>query len=257
MRYVPCAAVLILASSVLTTSAHACGITVEVYRGHGTLQGGAPYSGLAGSFVADEVMFATATGYNWHPFGLSHFGARITGTLHVAATGTYRFTLDSDNGSLLYIDDRGVVLDNGGRHEAQTVSGDVSLSAGRHFFQIQFYEDYGGQSGVDLLLPPGVTYGKEPVIAKIQDERIAEHVPYKSSPPLLESGAYPITWSLVDPPHEAMSINSQTGIVSWNDPILRSEPYSVTVRAANGCGGSCRARTRCASDFRRTTARRG
>lgn len=237
-RYVPCAAVLIVASSMLTTSVHACGISVEVYRGHGTLQGGAPYSGLAGSLVADEVMFATATGYNWHPFGLSHFGARIAGTLHVAATGTYRFTLDSDNGSLLYIDDRGVVLDNGGRHEAQTVSSNVSLSAGRHFFQIQFYEDYGGKSGVDLLLPPGVTYGKEPIISKIQDERIAEHVLYKSSPPVLESGAYPVTWSLVDPPHEAMSINSQTGVVSWSDPILRPEPYRVTVRAENGCGNS-------------------
>jgi len=235
MRYTPCAGVLFAVISMLTTSVHACGITVEVYRGHETLWGGTPYSDPAGSFSADEVMFATNTGYNWHPYGLEHFGARITGTLRVAANGTYEFTLDSDNGSLLLIN--GIrVVDNGGRHGPQRVSGETFLSSGRHFFQIQFYNDYVGESGVDLLLPPGVAYGREPVISQIADERVAEHVPYRSSPPVLESGAYPVTWSLVDPPHETMSIDPQTGVVSWNDPILRPEPYRVTVLAANLCG---------------------
>lgn len=235
MRCVSCAVVLIAGSLMLTASVHACGITVEIYRGHSTDWGGTPYTDPAGSFSADDILFATNTGYNWHPYKLENFGARITGTLHVEADGTCSFTLDSDNGSLLLIDGLQVV-DNGGRHEAQRVSGETFLSAGRHFFQVQFYNDYVGKSGVDLLLPPGVTYGKEPVISRIQDQRVAEHVPYKSSAPVLESGASPVTWSLVEPPHKAVTIDPKTGIVSWKDPILRSEAYQITVRAENECG---------------------
>jgi len=102
-------------------------------------------------------MFATNTGYAWHPFALSDFGAEMTGYLLVASDATYTFTLNSDDGSLLFIDGS-LVVDNGGPHPPQTAFNSVSLTAGLHPFTVQFFEDFGGPSGVDLILPEGVRY---------------------------------------------------------------------------------------------------
>lgn len=141
----------------LAFSLEAKAINVDVYSGHGTAGGGAPYSGLVGSFISSDVLFATSTGYAWHPFGLSDFGADITGFLSVAAAGTYDFTLDSDDGSMLNIDGS-LVVDNGGAYSPGTWTDSATLMAGTHTFEVQFYEDFGGPSGVDLYLPTGVTY---------------------------------------------------------------------------------------------------
>jgi hypothetical protein len=126
--------------------------------------GGAPYSNPAGSFFSSDVLFATNTGYNWHPFGLISFGALITGYLSVGSTGSFEFTLNSDDGSMLYIDGT-LVVNNGYErgHSPLTVSNSASLLAGIHPFKIEFFEDFGGPSGVDLYLPPGVTYVPEPL----------------------------------------------------------------------------------------------
>jgi len=132
-------------------------INVHVYSGFNPSGGGAPYSGLVGSFNVSGVTFASDFGYSWHPFGLSDFGADIFGALSVPVAGTYTFTLDSDDGSLLFID--GVlVVDNGNGHSPTTISGTATLSAGTHPFEIQFFECCSGPSGVDLILPPGVSY---------------------------------------------------------------------------------------------------
>jgi len=134
-------------------------LTVKVYFGFQQSGGGAPYSSplVFGTLAPSDVLFGTATGFNWHPFGLLDFGADITGALAVSADGTYTFTLDSDDGSLLFID--GVlVVDNGNTHGPTAISGTATLSAGTHPFEIQFFECCGGPSGVDLILPQGVSY---------------------------------------------------------------------------------------------------
>lgn len=133
------------------------GLVVHVYRGFNASGGGAPYSNKVGSILASRVTFASDTGYNWHPFGLSEFGAEILGGIKVAKQGTYTFTLNSDDGSLLLIDDT-VVLNNGGVHAPGTSSASVDLSEGPHELAIQFFECCGGPSGVDLTLPTGVAY---------------------------------------------------------------------------------------------------
>lgn len=135
----------------------AMGLTVDIYSGHTTTGGGAPYSGFVGSFYSPDIMFATNTGYAWHPFGLSDFGAEITGFLNVASAGNYLFSLNSDDGSMLYIDGS-LVVNNGGPHGPQTISNSTFLSAGSYAFRVEFFEDFGGPSGVDLYLPRGVTY---------------------------------------------------------------------------------------------------
>lgn len=138
---------------------HAASVNVDIYSGFTTTGGGAPFSGLVGSFTADDVLFATNTGYAWHPFGLGSFGADISGILGVVADGTYTFTLNSDDGSRLFIDGS-LAVDNGGAHSPFIVSDSVFLTAGSHPFEVQFFEDFGGPSGVDLSLPSGVTYGR-------------------------------------------------------------------------------------------------
>jgi hypothetical protein len=135
----------------------ATALQVNIYSGHGTSDGGGPYSGLVGSFASADIMFATNTGYAWHPYGLGDFGADILGNIVVASNGSYIFSLSSDDGSMLYIDGS-LVIDNGDAHSPLFTSGSVSLSAGIHPIQVQFYEDFGGPSGVDLYLPSGVTY---------------------------------------------------------------------------------------------------
>ncbi|HET6489627.1 MAG TPA: PA14 domain-containing protein [Syntrophales bacterium] len=145
-------------------------IQIDIYSGYSTCHdtvncwGGAPYSGYAGSLYSPDVLFATNTGYDWHPFGLKSFGALVTGYLNVDGNGSFAFTLNSDDGSMLYIDGSLVVnngYDNG--HDPRKVSGSASLLAGIHAFRIEFFEDFGGQSGLDLYLPPGVTYVPEPL----------------------------------------------------------------------------------------------
>jgi len=151
-------------------AAEAEAIQVDIYRNYqtctnnNTCLGGAPYSNYVGSIFSSDVLFATSTGYNWHPFNLISFGALIQGYLSVASAGSFQFTLNSDDGSMLYIDGKLIVnngIDNG--HPPRTVSSSASLSPGLHPFRIEFFEDFRGESGVDLYLPPGVTYVPEPL----------------------------------------------------------------------------------------------
>jgi hypothetical protein len=163
---------LLVAAILLVAVAEAGAIQIDIYRNYTdpgdktgvNSWGGAPYWNPAGSFFSSDVLFASNTGYNWHPFDLISFGSEITGYLNVASVGDFLFTLDSDDGSMLYIDGALVVNNGYDRgHDPRTVSGLASLSAGTHPFKIEFFEDFVGKSGVDLFLPPGVTYVPEPL----------------------------------------------------------------------------------------------
>jgi hypothetical protein len=133
-------------------------VDVNIYSTIADSPTGITYSNFVGAFSVNEIQFASATGYNWHPFGLTtNFGAYITGTLAVESPGTYSFTLNSDAGSRLFIDNV-MVVDNGGNHGPMTVTSSKLLSAGIHPFELQFKETGGGESGVDLNLPEGVRF---------------------------------------------------------------------------------------------------
>ena len=136
-------------------------VTVNIYSSANCtgLCDGVPYSGLVGTFNANDILFGSRTGFNWHPFGLGAFSADITGALAVESNGAYQFTLTSDDGSSLYIDGK-LVVNNGGTHAPSGItSAPVTLSAGSHSFEVNFFENGGGESGLDLALPAGVTYG--------------------------------------------------------------------------------------------------
>jgi len=73
------------------------------------------------------------------------FGFQYTAYIEVPESGTYTFSTSSDDGSRLYIDDQ-LVVNNDGEHAEQTVSGDTSLSAGRHNITVTYFENQGDQA---------------------------------------------------------------------------------------------------------------
>lgn len=132
-------------------------VTTDIFAGFIPAGDGTPFSGFVGTLSTPGITFATDNGYAWHPFGLGSFGAHSYGTLSVAATGVHTFVLDSDDGSKLFIDGF-LVIDNGGAHGPFAVSGSVFLTAGLHTLDVNFWEDFGGPSGVDLHLAPGTMF---------------------------------------------------------------------------------------------------
>ncbi len=74
-----------------------------------------------------------------------YFGYDFTSYLLIDESGPYRFTLSSDDGSVLYID--GVkVVDNDGSHSGTIKYGFIGLEKGYHHLQLHYFEDYSGQS---------------------------------------------------------------------------------------------------------------
>lgn len=70
-------------------------------------------------------------------------------------------------------------------------------------------------------------------IADIPDAKIPVDKPYTGPTPTLVQGQPPVTWSLVTGP-SGMTIDTQTGVVTWASPTLEGSPHTVTIRASNG-----------------------
>ena len=73
-----------------------------------------------------------------------HFGYEFKSYIHIPKTGVYNFYLYSDDGSLLYIDGK-VIIDNNGSHSAARKGGKVALEEGFHEVHLLYFEDYMGQ----------------------------------------------------------------------------------------------------------------
>jgi outer membrane protein assembly factor BamB len=75
-----------------------------------------------------------------------NYALRFEGFIRAPAPGRYTFSLNSDDGSRLYVGTN-LVVNNDGMHGPQEVAGSVDLSAGDHPIRVTFYQ--GG--GPDLL----------------------------------------------------------------------------------------------------------
>jgi hypothetical protein len=62
-----------------------------------------------------------------------------TGVIRVPKDGTYRFYLESDDGSRLFVDGKQIV-DNGGTHEMTEMAGRTELKAGDHEIKVEFFD---------------------------------------------------------------------------------------------------------------------
>ena len=102
---------------------------------------------------------------NWHPFGLGSFASDTKGILQ-SVGGSQTFALTSDDGAQLFIDGS-LAVDDGGAHGVNAVSNTITLSAGPHAFELQFFECCGGESGLDLTIPGGDTISSVPLPAAL------------------------------------------------------------------------------------------
>ena len=74
-----------------------------------------------------------------------------------------------------------------------------------------------------------------PAIASISNHTIQEGSPYTGPTPTLTAGTQPITYSLVTYPNE-MTLDAETGVVSWINPTVSGSPHTITIRATNTAG---------------------
>lgn len=82
------------------------------------------------------------------------FGFVFTGEIECPKDGKYTFTTASDDGSLLFIDGKKVV-DNDGVHGVQSKSGSVNLKAGKRVIEVHFFEAGGGEELAVAWSGPG------------------------------------------------------------------------------------------------------
>ena len=71
-----------------------------------------------------------------------HFYVRWTGMLRVPKDGKYKFYLESDDGSRLFIDNK-QIIDNNGLHAMEEKDGEAELKAGDHPIKIEMFENEG------------------------------------------------------------------------------------------------------------------
>ena len=79
-----------------------------------------------------------------------NFGLAYSGYIKIDAAGMYEFSLTSDDGSRLTIDNNDIVL-NDGLHAMVEVSGSVFLTKGYHTIGVSFFQA-GGGSGLKLMM---------------------------------------------------------------------------------------------------------
>ena len=67
------------------------------------------------------------------------FGVVYKGTIDLPESGTYRFSTISDDGSILLINGEPVVVD-AVKHKARETFGEITLEAGQHTIEVQYYQ---------------------------------------------------------------------------------------------------------------------
>lgn len=112
------------------------GLKFALYEGKFTsapsIEQGTPAArGITNSF--DLRQFGRAVAY----------GISFDGYLTVQSGDFYRFAVESDDGSILEIDDE-VVVDNDGNHASRVVTGHIPLRQGVHKFKLRYFQSEGG-----------------------------------------------------------------------------------------------------------------
>ncbi|PRW20834.1 hypothetical protein C2E21_8605 [Chlorella sorokiniana] len=102
-------------------------------------------------------------------FQQENVAALFTGWLHTPASGTYTFTLESDDGSRLLLDGT-LAVDNGGEHGWWDESASIWLAAGWHHLRLEFFNG-GGDGDVptpaDKFVPAPPTVDTDPPVLRL------------------------------------------------------------------------------------------
>lgn len=82
-------------------------------------------------------------------------GAVFTSLLEVPADGWYRLSIESDDGSRLWIDND-LIVDNDGLHGMVDAGSNIPLQAGKHRLTAEFFENGGGAGVIVRFAGPGL-----------------------------------------------------------------------------------------------------
>jgi len=112
--------------------------------------------------VEKQVNFPEITGQFYKTKLAEKFSARWSGMIKIDKDGTYEFSTESDDGSVVSIDGKSVV-DNSGEHGMQKKAGSIELTTGSHAIVVQFSQ---GGGGAGCVLRWKLPNGKEGTIPK-------------------------------------------------------------------------------------------
>ncbi len=93
---------------------------------------------------------------------VDRFALRFTGNVLVPKSGKYTFSVASDDGSRIYLDDK-LLVNNDGLHGMSEKSGSVDLAAGIHRLVVTYFDNGGGDGLQVSWQGPG--FNKQPIPA--------------------------------------------------------------------------------------------
>jgi glucose/arabinose dehydrogenase len=141
--------------------------------------------------VDPTVDFTWGTGGPAAGIAADTFSARWVGTVQPAATGTYTFFTESDDGVRLWVNGQQLVS-NWTDHSRTENSGTISLTAGvRYAIRMEFYER--GGDAVARLLWSGPSTAKAPVPQSALDPRFGARINFQPSGAAVPAGYLPDT----------------------------------------------------------------
>jgi hypothetical protein len=105
----------------------------------------------------DQINYLSTIGSWVGPIYEDHVAAIFTGCIDIAVTGTYTFYTNSDDGSLLYVDEQ-LVVNNDGLHGMREKPGTIDLTAGQRInVRVEFFENGGYKGIIVSWRPPGAS----------------------------------------------------------------------------------------------------
>ncbi len=132
---------------------------------------------LSGTPVATEV--DQNFSYNWGGdapvtgVNADNWSVRWTGTLTAPTTGTYAFTLTSDDGSRLYLNNQ-LLIDNWRNQWPTVQSGEMQLTAGQSVpIEVDYYQDWGGSQLTFGWNAPGLDTPFNQAVSLAQSSNVA------------------------------------------------------------------------------------
>lgn len=126
-----------------------------------------------------------------------HYVIRYEGYINIPENDNYTFRLISDDGSMLYLNEK-LLINNDGRHGMEAVEGEVALSKGKHALRVDFFQGGGGK-GLVLQWKSTMKSNYEMVPTSAYLHHQTEHLPdskYPAPPainqPEIPGNAFPL-----------------------------------------------------------------
>lgn len=101
------------------------------------------WSGAPELVVLDDTVSTRTVSTRAEQFGAQPFSVVWRGFLYLDQAGAHTFTVTSDDGAWLYLDDR-LLIDNGGEHSPVTMSATATTEAGLHRVELRYFNAQGG-----------------------------------------------------------------------------------------------------------------